>query len=104
MQPYLTGHPRLPGTPHSAPSPEDESKQRLPEIGSAFLDSHPLDYYTSVRYDVVSMIPPGVQSILEVGCGAGQTGRSFGNLASAGSSGWRSIPGCVHLLSRITLN
>jgi SAM-dependent methyltransferase len=74
MQPYLTGHPRLPGTPHSAPSPEDESKQRLPEIGSAFLDSHPLDYYTSVRYDVVSMIPPGVQSILEVGCGAGQTG------------------------------
>src|SRR4030043_424072 len=74
MQPYATGDSRLQGFPHSAPAPEGEYKQRLPEMGTVSHHSHPFDYYTGVRYDVVSMIPPGVQSVLEVGCAAGQTG------------------------------
>jgi SAM-dependent methyltransferase len=38
-------------------------------------DSRPLDYYTGRRTDVVSMIPAGTRSVIEVGCAAGETGR-----------------------------
>ncbi len=40
-----------------------------------WLENRPLDYYTGVRWDVVSLIPPDVRSVLEVGCAAGHTGR-----------------------------
>jgi len=39
------------------------------------VDSRSVDYYTGVRQDVVAMIPEGVNSVLEVGCAAGGTGR-----------------------------
>jgi SAM-dependent methyltransferase len=32
-------------------------------------------YYTGVRFDVVSLLPTGLRSVLEVGCAAGGTGR-----------------------------
>lgn len=35
------------------------------------------DYYTAVRDDIIDVIPDGVQRILEVGCGAGATGRAI---------------------------
>ncbi|MEW6351146.1 MAG: class I SAM-dependent methyltransferase [Thermodesulfobacteriota bacterium] len=42
--------------------------------------AHEFGYYASVRWDVISLIPSGVQSVLEVGCGAGGTGRALKEL------------------------
>jgi len=35
------------------------------------------EYYTAIRDDIIEMVPDGVRRILEVGCGAGFTGRAI---------------------------
>jgi 2-polyprenyl-3-methyl-5-hydroxy-6-metoxy-1,4-benzoquinol methylase len=45
------------------------------------LHAHPEredSYYATPRVDIVSLIPAGVKRVLEVGCGAGSTGRILG--------------------------
>ncbi|MFH0824867.1 MAG: class I SAM-dependent methyltransferase [Pseudomonadota bacterium] len=42
------------------------------ERGSSYRS---LDYYTGERSDIAGLMPHGVKSVLEVGCGAGGTGR-----------------------------
>lgn len=43
-------------------------------------DSRSASYYAGVRYDVVSLLPKGLKSVLEVGCAAGGTGRLLRSL------------------------
>jgi len=74
MQLHPTRYAPSPAPRHSAQVPEDAHKTSLPETWTVSYDGRPLDYYNSVRYDVVSIVPPGVQCVLEVGCGAGRTG------------------------------
>jgi len=64
--------------------PEPRDIHRLspePAASEACLtDSRSPSYYAGVRHDVVSLLPKGIKSVLEVGCAAGGTGRLLRSL------------------------
>jgi len=56
-------------------------------------------YYTGVRYDVVSLLPKGLTSVLEVGCAAGGTGRLLRSLGAEQLIGIELDPECAAMAS-----
>ncbi len=55
-------------------NPDAPASSVTGSIESAGLCHEFIDYYGEVREDVVPFLPPGVQEVLEVGCGRGVTG------------------------------
>jgi len=78
MEPPIVGCQTVRGIPE----PRDilELSQEAVVFEACLTDSRSPSYYAGVRHDVVSLLPGGIKSVLEVGCAAGGTGRLLRSL------------------------
>ncbi|WP_293904497.1 bifunctional 2-polyprenyl-6-hydroxyphenol methylase/3-demethylubiquinol 3-O-methyltransferase UbiG [Phenylobacterium sp.] len=66
------------------PKPSEPAEPRVATIQSIYEDK-PVSYFANARADIVAMLPTGPDSaILELGCGAGGTGRAVLEAGKAG--------------------